>query len=126
MYTIGQKRKSSSLGCLWLAGIGFAAVLLIIFTADQICAWDIRRRLPQYPGAVRISAEHNFVRVHAMGASETVFFTEDAPETVRSWLQELNLTLLAEGRFQGIAAVDRRAEPDGSGTRIYYTSRCGI
>lgn len=128
MYTIGKNRKSGPLGCLWLTGIGLVAVLLIIFAADQLCAWDIGRRLPQYPGATRVSAQHNFVRLHALGASETVYYTEDSPEAVRGWLQALNLTLLAEGRFQGIAAVDRRAEPavDGSGTRIYYTSRCGI
>ncbi len=126
MYTIGNKQKSTALGCLWLTAVGILTVAAIVFSADQLCAWDISRRLPEYPSATRIVETHNFLRIFAMGETRIIYQTQDSSEQVREWFRQLNLRLLDEGRFRGLAYIERWVEPDpDGGSMIYYVTRCG-
>ena len=124
---IGKRQSAwGSLVVVALAALGFAAAALI--SVDVTCRRDIARRLPLYPGASLESSEHDFLRVRAAGQSNQVFATPDTPETVGEWYRQLNLDLLEREQMRGLADVSRRyeADPVGSGTLIYYATRCGL
>ena len=102
-------------------------MVVLFLGSDQLCRYDIQRRLPPYPGAEIVSSEHDFLRPQALGETSIVLTTPDNPETVREWYRQLNLTLLEQNRLRGLAAIDRRFEADATGgTTIIYNTSCGL
>ena len=131
MEALGSKRKpkrSPFVGCLvvLLAAVGITVALFL--GTDQLCRSDINRRLPFYPDAALVSAEHNGIRLRATGTTTLVFSTPDDPEIVREWYRQLTLQQLNENKARGLADIQRSAEPnpEGQGTLIYYATECGI
>lgn len=122
------KKPSRWLGFLQVACAALIFVVLFVLASDQLCRRDIEGRLPLYPGATVVEAEHDFLRLRALGATRMTLATPDAFATVREWHRQLNLRLLEQGRMRGLADVARRFEPDpdGAGTLIFYSSRCGL
>lgn len=122
------KKLSPWLGFVLVAGAAVIFVAALILGADVWCRSDINGRLPFYPGATLLSAEHDFLRLRAVGETTMTFSTDDSPEVVREWFRQLNLDLLERAKLRGLADIDRRfeANPEGEGTLIYYRSRCGL
>ena len=127
MDVLGSKRRKS-LGCFTMFAIATGFALAAFLGSDQLCRIDIGRRLPVYPGSVLESSEHNGIRLQAMGKSNLVFSTPDAPETVAQWYRQLTLEQLKNNRHRGLAAIGRwsEANPEGQGTLIYYQTECGL
>lgn len=101
-----------------LLGVGFLGV-------DQMCINDAERRLPFYPGALKVSEQSNGLRVRGVGNSLVVLETEDSPEEVEAWYEAHNLELLNEGKTRGVNTVSRWLEPTARGaTQIFYLSQC--
>ena len=122
-------KKPPPLRALWLTlYVSLAFVVLLILGADGWCRSDITRRLPFYPNAELISAEHDFLRQRALGETVMSFSTPDSPEVVREWYRQLNLDLIDRGQLRGLADIQRsfQADPSGKGTLIFYSSRCGL
>lgn len=127
MDTLGYKRRKGT-GCFSFVLIALAIPALLFLGGDQLCNYDIRRRLPFYPKATLISSEHNGIRLRALGKSRMVFATYNDYETVADWYRNLNLEQLDKNIFHGLAAIYRWIEPnpEGTGTLIYYVTECGL
>jgi hypothetical protein len=127
MDALGHKRRKPS-GCLSFVLIALGFPLIFFFGSDQVCRFDINRRLPNYPNATLVTAEHNGLRLKALGTTEMVFSTSDDYETVAQWYRNLNLEQLDKGIFNGMATINRWVEqnPEGNGTLIYYVTECGL
>jgi hypothetical protein len=122
-------RKTSKGFGFALTAIGAALTLVAMgLGADQLCRYDIDRRLPYYPGAELVKLENDFLRPRAIGKTTMIFLSPDDLETVASWYRELNLDLLNRGLFHGLSSINRwyEANPTGKGTMIYYVTECGI
>lgn len=122
-------KKPPPLRALWFTFyVSVAFVVLLVLGVDGWCRSDITRRLPFYPGAELVSAEHDFLRQRALGETSMTFSTPDSPEVVREWFRQLNLTLIERGQLRGLADIGRsfRANSEGGGTLIFYTTRCGL
>jgi hypothetical protein len=93
---------------------------------DQVCVVDANRRLPPYPGTTRIKESHNGLRARGLGNSLEVFLSQDNPEVIEAWYQQLALDLLKGGKNQGIAALRHwfEADPTNEGIYIYNLSQC--
>jgi hypothetical protein len=105
---------------------GLMVMLLFFLSLDQLCVRDANRRLPLYPGAVRLQEDHNGLRVRGIGSSLEVFQTQDSESVIEAWYQELAIDLLNSGRNRGVASLERWLEvkPDGEGVLIYNLSQC--
>lgn len=127
MDALGYKRRKPA-GCFSFLLIALAIPALFFLGSDQLCSYDIGRRLPYYPEATLISSDHNGIRLRGLGTTRMVFATPDDYETVAAWYRALNLEQLDKGIFNGLAAINRWAEPDpeGAGTLIYYVTECGL
>jgi len=122
-------KKPPPLRALWItlyAAIAF--VVLLVAGVDGWCRSDITRRLPFYPNADIVSAEHDFLRQRALGETAMTFSTPDSPEQVREWFRQLNLTLIERGQLRGLADIQRSFEANskGEGTLIFYKTSCGL
>ena len=106
--------------------VSFIVVISMFAGADQLCRYDINRRLPNYPGAELIHQEKDLLRYRAAGTTSLIFHTNDNVEKVSEWYRALNLEQIDKGIFRGLADIQRRheADPDG-GTTIYYRTACG-
>jgi hypothetical protein len=109
---------------LMMFGGGVLCMGLFVVAIDETCHRDIVDRQPVYPGAEIVEAEHNFIRLRAMGRTRLTLSTPDDIEVVRQWFRDRNLELLRSDRYRGLAALDWRAEPDENGSLLFYTSSC--
>lgn len=127
MEVLGYKRRKPA-GCFTFLVLALALPVLFFFGSDQICGYDIYRRLPFYPEATIMQAEHNSFRPRGLGKTEMVFSTPDDYETVAEWYRQLNLEQLDKNIYNGLASINRWAEkdPEGNGTLIYYVTECGM
>ena len=128
LVTFLGKRPSKNFGFLLTAVGAILALLAIVLGADQLCRFDINRRLPFYPRAEILRLEYDFLRPRAIGKTEMVFTTPDDLETVAAWYRKLNLDLLDKDLFHGLSSINRwyEANPKGSGSMIYYVTECGM
>ncbi len=127
MDTLGSKRRKP-LGCFTMFLIAIGIVIIPFLGGDQLCGFEIHRRLPRYPGSVIVSSEHNGIRPLGMGKSTVVFSTSDDPETVAQWYHQLTLKQLKDKHFSNLARVSRWSEAnlEEQGTLIYYRTECGL
>jgi hypothetical protein len=127
MDALGHKRRKPS-GCLTFVILALGLPLIFFLGSDQLCRFDIDRRLLTYPDATLVTAEHNGIRLRAMGKTQLTYTTPDDYETVAQWFRELHLEQLDKGIFSGLAGIIRWTEkdPNGDGTLIYYVTECGL
>jgi hypothetical protein len=111
--------------------IGVVIVLIIgavIFgIADYACNRTIETWTPIYPNAEVVALDYNFIRPRGMGVTNMTLNSPDDAETVRKWYLD-NLTKLSRenaGRGSGTNSWNIDEGPDGEGSLIYLSSRCG-
>ncbi len=127
MEVLGYKRRKPA-GCFTFLLIALALPVLFFFGSDQLCGYDIRRRLPFYPDTTVIKAEHNSIRLRGLGKTEMIFSSSDDYEVVSEWYRKLNLEQLDKNIYNGLASISRWVEknPEGEGTLIHYVTECGM
>ncbi len=127
MDALGYKRRKPA-GCFSFLVIALAIPFVLFFGSDQVCRYDIGRRLPFYPNTALVKAEHNGLRLRALGKTEMTFSTPDEFETVSEWYRKLNLEQLDKNIYNGLASINRWVEknPEGDGTLIHYVTECGL
>lgn len=93
---------------------------------DQLCVNDANRRLPRYPGAQRLEAKYNGLRLRGVGNSLEISATADSLETVEAWYRNHALSLLKVAQVRGVNTLTHWFEvrDEGTGTKIYYLSQC--
>jgi len=112
-----------------LIGIAIiVAVGAVIFgIADYACGRTIETWTPIYPNAEVVELEYNFIRPRGMGVTNMTLNSPDDVETVRQWYLDnmTKLSLQNAGRGSGTNSWDIDEAPDGQGSVIYLSSRCG-
>lgn len=112
---------------LILVGVIVGFLVAVFGIADFACNSTIEKWSPMYPNAEVIEVEYNFLRPRGMGITNMVMHSPDDAQTVRQWYVDnlLRLTKENEGRGSGSNSWDVDEDPNGQGSLIYLSSRCG-
>lgn len=123
-------QKMGRRGCFGVTGLifalSFACMGAFVAYMDFSCARDIGWEIAPYPNAEIIDQSHNFFRPFAMGVTVMQQRSEDPPETVKAWYDNLRFRTSARLRVNSMATVllDVQPAPEGEGSLIALASSC--